>query len=147
MATIEAHVDLLLRDAQSLASPERRAAWMLKFNAVIDQMIFYRAEMFQLDEMRRADKLSEEENRQELQALLRTEDAWLRAAAIVAETIELAGSYGFVARQAVAFREVCMRRHISGLDPREIEKATREFDAGGGRPLSEIKNELRRRAV
>jgi hypothetical protein len=147
MATIEAHVDLLLRDAEWLATPQGRSAWNRQLDLVIDQMIFYRQQMLQMDAARRAERLPAQENRQELGSLIRTEEAWLKAATILVETIEMGRASGFVPRRAEAFREICMRKHISGLEPAEIEDAEREFASGGGRSLAEVRDELRRRVV
>lgn len=54
---------------------------------------------------------------------------------------------GYRVENAEKFREACRSSYIPGLEPEKLEAAARQFEAGRGRPLSEVMDGIRRRTL
>ena len=60
------------------------------------------------------------------------------------DAIELSGT---IIDRAGEFRDACRSSHVDALEPKRLHEAAAQFEKGRGRPLREVVDEIRDRAV
>lgn len=108
-----------------------------------------------LDAIRRIDRRHQERLRTKVIALhkeaveevSRLYEIWYSSCDSLLRSISQFEQDGFQVENAERFREACRGTYIPGLEPEKLEAAARQFEAGRGRPLSEVMDGIRRRTL
>lgn len=108
-----------------------------------------------LDTIRRIDRRHRERvsagrvafRRADAEDVSRLYEIWYAPCDHLLGMIDVFEGEGYRVENAGRFRDACRASHIPGLEPETLQAAAEQFEQGGGRPVREVMDEIRRRAL
>lgn len=83
----------------------------------------------------------------DVEAVAALYEQWYAPCTPILRELERLESEGYMVDNAEAFRDACRSSPAPGLEPEALAAAERQFQQGKGRPLGEVMDAIRRRAV